>query len=440
MSGGQRRDRGARTLLEQLIWQREATYEEQAEEFDRLARAMTEPATMSVRHLQRLAAGQRAASMPTTRRVMRAMYGHSIEELLGPPKLISSQPAVPDRGVDAHRLAASAAHASLEFAGWADAEHVAPTVVEHVSRELSRIAVDYVASPLFPLFCDLVGLRDSLFDLVRGRPNPRQARELFFLTGTACVLLAHASQNLGSPCAAMAQTRAAWACAQQADHHGLRVWVRGTQALIAEWTRRPAEAVAFATSGQTYRAGSDSHVRLAAIEARALARLGDVSAALTALGKARKVREAPALSSDDLTAFGGLLTFPTAKQRYYAGSTLTLVRRYQDAECTALEAIATYESGPPQHRSYGDEALARVDVATARLAAGGLDGACEALGPVLALPLTHRIQQVSDSLTRIRPTLDSPRYAHAPAALDLGQRIEAFSPVPPAGLPVASVR
>ncbi len=44
-----------RTLLEQLIWQGDWTYEELTARFDRLAREHREPATISVRHLQRLA-------------------------------------------------------------------------------------------------------------------------------------------------------------------------------------------------------------------------------------------------------------------------------------------------------------------------------------------------------------------------------------------------
>lgn len=79
--------RAPRTLLEQLIKERDQTYEEQAEAFERLARELDENATMSVRHLQRLAAGQRTSThaAPTTRRVMRQLYGHSLDELLGPP-------------------------------------------------------------------------------------------------------------------------------------------------------------------------------------------------------------------------------------------------------------------------------------------------------------------------------------------------------------------
>jgi hypothetical protein len=53
---------------------------------------------------------------------------------------------------------------------------------------------------------------------------------------------------------------------------------------------------------------------------------------------------------------------------YYAGSTLTLIGDHDEAERSAMQAITIYERGPVQERSYGDEALARADVAIARIA------------------------------------------------------------------------
>jgi tetratricopeptide (TPR) repeat protein len=105
-----------RTLLEQLIQQRDATYGELRAEYDKLARRMDEKSTMSVRHLQRLAYGERQGqrSTPTTRRVMREMFGHSIEELLGPPAPVGPTGLVLSNSDDgalalADRLAAGAA-------------------------------------------------------------------------------------------------------------------------------------------------------------------------------------------------------------------------------------------------------------------------------------------------------------------------------------------
>lgn len=433
--------RVARTMLEQRIWAREATYEEQVTEFMTLARQLKEPATMSVRHLQRLAAGQRSGdrASPSTRRVMRKMYGAPLDELLGPPRseLSSAGGTVSLASrFDPRELTTAAARTSLDFAAWADTDHVAPALIEHVGYELERIAVDYVSTPPLPLLRDLVELRDSMFGLLRQRPNPRQSREVFFLAGTTCVLLAHATQNLGDPSSAMAQTRTAWACAEQADHHGLRAWVRGTQGLIAEWSRRPSEAVSFARAGQHFAVTADSRVRLAAIEARALARLGETTAALTAIESAQRAREAED-RNDELARFGGLLTFPVAKQLYYAGSALTIAG-HPDAERLALDAIWHYETGPPEERSYGDEALARIDVATARLGANDLDGAGAVLAPVLELPPAQRIRQVCDGLGGVRSTLVLPTFRNARSGIDLVGNIDEFSDRPASGRALSS--
>ncbi|GGM77448.1 hypothetical protein GCM10012275_55190 [Longimycelium tulufanense] len=318
-----------------------------------------------------------------------------------------------------------AAREALEFASWALSDRVDPLILEHVQYELRRIAVDYVHTPLRPVFEDLLRLRDVTFGLVRERPHPKQARELFFLAGTNLLLLAHASQNLGEPGSGMAQARAAAACAEQADHDGLRAWVAGTQALIAEWSRRHRDAVDFARRGQAYAATAQSRVRLASLEARALARAGNRKGATSALDRARRDWDT-ILESDDVTEFGGLLTFPLAKASYYAGGVLSLIGDHNQAEAAALQAINIYETGPSEERSYGDEALARVDVALARLARDEVDGAEEILSGVLQLPPEQRIQQLRDGLVRVRRALALPRYANSSYCSDLSEALETF--------------
>lgn len=419
-----------RTLLEQLIHAREATYDEQVREFAKIANQLKEPATLSVRHLQRLAHGERTGdrAAPSTRRVMRQLYGYPFEDLVGPPDARPlAEPAPTGENDDRdHRLTAAAAHTSLDFANWAEADYMASVVVDHVSYELARIAVDYVSRPAQPLLRDLVALRDTLFRLLRERPNPRQSRELFFLAGTTCLLLAHASQNLGDASAAMAQARTAWVCADQADHNGLRAWVRGTQALIAEWSRRPAAALEFALAGERFAVTPESQIRLAAIAARTHARIGNAQAAAEAVQRLRRVQQLPD-RHDDLADFGGLLTFPTAKQHYYLGGTYALIGHHSYAAAAALEAIDMYETGPAEQRSYGDEALARVDVSTSLLSEGDVDGAAAVLELVLALPPEQRIQQLHDGLARVQRTLVLPRYQRARAAIDLAAHLAEFA-------------
>lgn len=321
---------------------------------------------------------------------------------------------------------AASARQSLEFLAWAQDDRVSPAVLGHVTSELRRIAVDYVHKPLVPLFGDLMALRDTTFGLLTDRPRLRQSRELFFVAGTACTLAAHASQNLGSSSAARAHAAAAWACAEQADHRDLRAWVRGTQALIEEWSDDYDKAVALAREGREHATSAESTARLAAIEARALARAGDAVGAAAAVQQAQQARE-QTTHRDALADFGGILTFPYVKQLYYAGSALALAGRYADAERAALEAIRLYETGPLAQRSYGDEALARVAVAIARAANDDLEGAHAALAPVLDLPSAQRIRQVASGLERVRLQLTSPRYTGSVVAQDLARDIDGFA-------------
>lgn len=248
---------------------------------------------------------------------------------------------------------------------------------------------------------------------------------MFFLAGTSCLLLAHATQNLGDSASAMAQVRAALTCAEQADHTGLRAWAHGTAALIAEWTHRHRRAIEFAQRGQRFAVTADAMVRLAALEARAAARTGDRHLALDALKRAIRARDTP-IQSDELEQFGGLLCFPVAKQHYYAGSTYALLGDPEPAQENAVLAIGMYESGPIEQRSYGDEALARLDVTTARLALGDLDGAREALRPVLDLAPEQRIEQLAVGLHRVRSALVLPRYARVPIAREVIQDVDHY--------------
>jgi hypothetical protein len=421
------------TVLEHLLRQRDQTYEEIVAEFHSVAEGMDERATMSPRHLRRLAKGQAGNATPVTRRVLQAMFGRPASELLSTWQQETRVPGTAvaplgrstgDTGPDPSRVA-EAAQQSLEFAAWADQSPV--SVMEDVSYELGRIASCYVHRPAGPLFDDLLRLRDITFGMLRRGIPPRQARDMCVLVGTTCVLLAHATENLGDPVSAMAQARAAWACADQADHDGLRGWVRGTAALIAEWTGRPAYAAQLARDGQEYAQPAESMVRLAAIEARAQARAGNMPGAMEALDRARRARGTEAGSRDGLLEYGGLLAFPPVKQQYYEGSTLILAGQHAAGETATLEAIGLYESGPPQERSYGDEAIARVDVITARVVQRDLDGACAAARPVLALPPEQRIEQLADTLSQVTRKLALPPFAASSIARDLAGEIREFT-------------
>ncbi|MCM6773290.1 helix-turn-helix transcriptional regulator [Nocardia sp. CDC159] len=294
----------------------------------------------------------------------------------------------------------AAAARSLAFADWATDGAADQLSVDSLYYELTRIATSYVHAPPQPLFVDLQLLRDQVWQLLRRSPPPARARELMFLGGVAIVLLAQVTDNLGNSVAAMQHALAAERLAERSQHTALLAWAAGAKALIAEWSGNPARAIEFARQGAFVAPPGEQRVRLAALEARCAARLGRAEEARAAVGRAMAAAE-PSCDTDDITEFGGVLRFSMTKAAYYAGSAFRLIGDFDEAERWADQAITTYQSGPSHERSYGDEALARVDVAIARIARGSLDGASEVLNPVLALPPGQRIHPVVEGLRQV---------------------------------------
>jgi transcriptional regulator with XRE-family HTH domain/tetratricopeptide (TPR) repeat protein len=329
---------------------------------------------------------------------------------------------------DLNDLAAQAAVQSLHFTDEITKTNVSDVELEGLESTVTQIARDYVHAPLHQIFTDLVTTRDHLFALLNGHQPLSQTRELLLLAGTSCLLLAHASQNLGDEDAAIAQLQTSWTFAEQADHNELRAWVKGTAALIAEWSTRRQTALDYTRQAIQLAPGGETRIRIAAIEARAAARIGDRTTALTALEDLQRAREQSA-APDTLTRFGGLLTFPLAKQEYYIGGTLALLGEHQRAEQHAAAAIQLYENGPKEHRSYGDEALARLDIVTARLAAGEVEGAGEQLRPILELPADRRIRQLGDAMHSVTRLLEEPRIARNSVARELADATRGYQAI-----------
>ncbi|MFC7306836.1 helix-turn-helix domain-containing protein [Streptomyces monticola] len=334
-------------------------------------------------------------------------------------------PSAPVDPPDLHAVAAGAAASSSDFADLVTPSNVDDAVVEELSFTLARIATEYVHAPLHPLFTELVAVRDRLFELLQGRQRPQQSRDLFMLTGTTCLLLAHASQNLGDQASALAQVRTARVCAEQADHTGLRAWTLGTAALITEWSPQRRMSLKLTAQAAALAPAGESRIRIAAMEARTAARIGDGHRANQAIERLqRAMDEVP--EEDGVGQFGGILTFPRAKQDYYLGSTYALLGRPDEAQRHTQAAIEAYRTGPQEERSYGDEALAHVDLITVGVQQDDLDGAVAAFQHVLELPPELRIRQLGSAVGRLASLLDRPALKGNRAASEIAELIRDY--------------
>jgi len=137
------------------------------------------------------------------------------------------------------------------------------------------------------------------------------------------------------------------------------------------------------------------------------------------------------VSPDELDELGGALTFTRPRQLYYtADATTWLPGEQQRAEREAADAVSAYEQADQAERSYVNEALARADLALARAGLGELDGARDALVPVLDLSPARRVSDVITATLRVHTALRDSRYDGSPAAHEARGEIEAFCQAP----------
>ncbi|GAA2746301.1 hypothetical protein [Kitasatospora cinereorecta] len=330
------------------------------------------------------------------------------------------------------RQVAMAARRALRFSAMAEGSSIGPETLGQIHDEVRRLTVAYPRLALPTLLGDLVEVQDLTFRLLEhGRVKPLQARELYLLAGITSGMLAKASHDLGNPSAAMMQARTAFVCADNADHHAMRAWVRSLQSLISYWAGRPAEAAEYAILGQSA-AGNvrgTTGVWLACLSARAHALLGDGEATRAAVQQAEDARAVVEL--DDLDAFGGIMTFPEPRQLYYvAEATVHLGEDPALGESRSEAAVAAYRTASEDEWAFGDEAGAQTDLALARIGRGEIEGAVEAVRPVLDLPIEQRNFGITSSAQRVHAALHADGRRSRTAAVALREEIEAFTATP----------
>ena len=118
-----------------------------------------------------------------------------------------------------------------------------------------------------------------------------------------------------------------------------------------------------------------------------------------------------------------------ASERYLTGSVLIDIPDAASDAATVLESATTLYAegpGPGETHGFGMEALARVNLAEARLRAGGIEAAAQVLGPVLSLPASKRIDSIPRRLSRVQAELHAPVFRGSPQARDLSDQIEEF--------------
>ncbi len=315
----------------------------------------------------------------------------------------------------------NAADESTEFLPLAEASNVGELTLQQMHIDVRRIAHFYLKLPTLLLFVRTCGLRDRAFSLLEGRQRPNQTRELYAVGGWALAILAWMSIDQGRVDAAESHARAAWACAMNADHHGLCAWVRATQHTAAFWQGDYARAATYAADGLEYATGT-AHTFLASAHALDLARGHNPEPARTALTQARDAADI-AKPADEI---GGPFTCSPDRAASLWSDVHLALGDPDAALRLASDAVATFERTPDDQRNVGSERMTRVQVVKAHIQRGELDGAAEALGPVLATPPEHRVRPLLHRVAEVGRMVSTPSMTSARMARDIASGVAEF--------------
>ncbi|MCK2240081.1 hypothetical protein [Crossiella sp. S99.1] len=348
------------------------------------------------------------------------MFGENVETLFGPP--IERPRWLPvghhrlghiDHGRDhadwQRQVMAMCAEKARGFLSGAGQSNVGRAQIEELADDIKALAIDYPVKPVEDLIPELARTQIEIFDYLRGKQPPLVSIDLHLLAGVASGLLAKASHDLRNPREAMTHARTAAECASLAGHPGLQAWAEGMRSMIEYWTNQYSQAARSARRGIELTPGNrgSSAIWLASSEARALAAQGRITEAKAAIEAADRIREVS--FPDTLDEIGGLFSFSPARGLYYAADALARGRKdcATETEEFASRALAAYSSASPENRSFGDEAGSRCDLAIARIHLGNIEGAAEAIQPVLELPRPMRIHGIVASVEEVEKTLST---------------------------------
>lgn len=411
--------------------------------------------SVSARTFERWIAGE-TLPRPGARETLEEMFGQSIEELLsyvGEPAEVTPAAVLPPDGVidsvapavDEWRSTASqqdlgsgpqmniwtilaaAADDSLRHAAEAE-QTLGAFSMQQLENAVTRHARDFFTrSPLF-LLPEIVATRKQVWTKLQETRRPDQLRDLNFMAGVLCGLLAEVSVSMGQHRAAGDHALAAWTYADTIGHAGLAAWSRGMQSSAAWWDQRPREALLAVRRGEEYVTTGRSAARLHGISARAWSHTGNVSRTLQAVHAAEQAHEHGGESADDLhDVIGGVFRWTAVRQELCASTALLHIvtrltgadtadvrRLTTDAANHARHALALSRAEPEETRWLALELSAALDMAAACLLQGDLRGAQDVMKPVFALPVDQRTFPLLFRVDKVRSQLagSASRTAH----------------------------
>jgi tetratricopeptide (TPR) repeat protein len=224
---------------------------------------------------------------------------------------------------------------------------------------------------------------------------PAQHHQLYVQLGYLTGILAQLSLAKGDHDASQAYCAAAMQVADEVGYRQLRAWILSIQATLAAYTNRQQDVIELTNAGleAAGQEASATAVKLASLQARAHATLGDRQAAEAAMALARQTMARVPLEEQDR----GLFAFPEEKLASHEGQVWLQLGAPERAQESLQRALRLLDSATGPRRSPVDQAMVRLHLARSHAELGQFDEARQLAEQALAL---HRQRPVDQTRRR----------------------------------------
>jgi tetratricopeptide (TPR) repeat protein len=321
-----------------------------------------------------------------------------------------------DRRAAMASMAAVLGATLLEFTGALRRSNVGERMLAYIEADAARFATQYATvgpSELLPPVQETVTVVQKYLDghqpIEHRRRLCRAAAQLATVAGMTLFNLRNGQQ-------ARWAFRAAGEAAAEAEDDLLGAWVAASECIIPTYNGDPWEVLALTQRGQRLAAGTGSAVvaKLAALEAKAHASLGNDGAARDALVSAN--RAMTKATAEELQP--GVFGFTPAKYFFYAGTCHVRLGQSDAALEASQQALVLYQPT----KAFMEPTIARIDKAIAHANKGDLDQACQLTRQATAIPANLHTGPIMARVQEFFSGLE-PRHRALPAVQEVREQL-----------------
>jgi len=321
-----------------------------------------------------------------------------------------------DRRAAMASMAAVLGATLLEFTGALRHSNVGERMLAYVEADATRFAKQYATVSPSELLSPVQETVTVVQKYLDGHQPSEHRRRLCRAAAQLATVAGMTLFNLRNEQQARWAFRAAGEAAAEAEDQLLGAWVIASECMIPTYNDDPWEVLALTQRGQRLADGARSAAvaKLAALEAKAHASLGNDRAARDELASANRAMARATAEEVHPGVFG----FTPAKYFFYEGTCHVRLGQPDAALAASEQALALYQPT----KAFNEPTIARIDMAMAYAKKGDLDQACQLAKQATAIPADLRTGPILARVQEFFAGLE-PRHQGLPAVQEVREQL-----------------